>query len=194
MCPLPWPPLETPRRERCVAGSRRAGAARAGPRGGGSAADMRLARGSVLSLIRHGRCGRYVPELTRCATDVYVRKLDVVNRGFAGYNTQWAQTVFKQVRPRGCTFPLRRAGLALKQLGEAALRNQCGPEGPPAHDLVWRERRGAPVERAAHPARGVRDEPQGAGRDGAVGALHGPSADHAPHAPAFGRGAVARRG
>lgn len=30
--------------------------------------------------------------------DVYARKLDVLNRGFSGYNTEWALPVLDQVR------------------------------------------------------------------------------------------------
>ena len=30
--------------------------------------------------------------------DVYNRKLDVINRGFSGYNTEWGFPVFRQVR------------------------------------------------------------------------------------------------
>jgi len=30
-------------------------------------------------------------------TDVYCRKLDVVNRGLSGFNTEWAIPVFEQV-------------------------------------------------------------------------------------------------
>lgn len=30
-------------------------------------------------------------------SEVYVRKLDVVNRGLSGYNTEWAIPVFEQV-------------------------------------------------------------------------------------------------
>lgn len=33
-----------------------------------------------------------------CYTDLYSRKLDVLNRGFSGYNTDWAVPVFEQVR------------------------------------------------------------------------------------------------
>ena len=32
-------------------------------------------------------------------TDIYNRKMDVVNRGFSGYNTEWIIPVFEQVRP-----------------------------------------------------------------------------------------------
>lgn len=31
------------------------------------------------------------------ATDDYARKLDVLNRGLSGYNTEWAAPIFKQV-------------------------------------------------------------------------------------------------
>jgi hypothetical protein len=30
--------------------------------------------------------------------DVYARKLDVINRGLSGYNTEWAIPVFHQAR------------------------------------------------------------------------------------------------
>ena len=30
--------------------------------------------------------------------DLYARKLDVLNRGYSGYNTDWALPVLKQVR------------------------------------------------------------------------------------------------
>ena len=30
-------------------------------------------------------------------SDVYARKMDIVNRGLSGYNTEWAIPVFKQV-------------------------------------------------------------------------------------------------
>ena len=30
-------------------------------------------------------------------TDVYARKLDVLNRGLSGYNTEWSIPVFKKV-------------------------------------------------------------------------------------------------
>ena len=30
-------------------------------------------------------------------TDLYARKLDVLNRGFSGYNTDWALPVWRQV-------------------------------------------------------------------------------------------------
>jgi isoamyl acetate esterase len=32
------------------------------------------------------------------APDLYVRKLDILNRGFSGYNTDWALPVWGQVR------------------------------------------------------------------------------------------------
>ncbi|KAG8954694.1 hypothetical protein FRC04_011127 [Tulasnella sp. 424] len=32
--------------------------------------------------------------------DVYVRKLDVINRGLSGYNSEWALPVFEQVLPK----------------------------------------------------------------------------------------------
>jgi hypothetical protein len=32
------------------------------------------------------------------AADLYVRKLDILNRGFSGYNTDWALPVWEQVR------------------------------------------------------------------------------------------------
>lgn len=34
------------------------------------------------------------------APDLYVRKLDILNRGFSGYNTDWALPVWEQVRQR----------------------------------------------------------------------------------------------
>jgi hypothetical protein len=30
-------------------------------------------------------------------TDVYARKLDVLNRGLSGYNTEWSLQVFEKV-------------------------------------------------------------------------------------------------
>lgn len=37
--------------------------------------------------------------LARCdIVDLYARKLDVLNRGYSGYNTDWALPVLKQVR------------------------------------------------------------------------------------------------
>lgn len=32
------------------------------------------------------------------APDLYVWKLDILNRGFSGYNTDWALPVWEQVR------------------------------------------------------------------------------------------------
>jgi hypothetical protein len=34
------------------------------------------------------------------APDLYVRKLDILNRGFSGYNTDWALPVWEQVCQR----------------------------------------------------------------------------------------------
>lgn len=34
------------------------------------------------------------------ASDLYARKLDILNRGFSGYNTDWALPVWEQVRQR----------------------------------------------------------------------------------------------
>lgn len=31
------------------------------------------------------------------ATDMYCRRLDIINRGFSGYNTEWIIPVFEQV-------------------------------------------------------------------------------------------------
>ena len=36
-------------------------------------------------------------ELRYSYSDVYARKLDVLNRGLSGYNTEWAIPVFEQV-------------------------------------------------------------------------------------------------
>lgn len=36
-------------------------------------------------------------ELINIDADVYARKLDVLNRGFSGYTTEWAIPIFKQV-------------------------------------------------------------------------------------------------
>jgi hypothetical protein len=36
----------------------------------------------------------------RNAPDLYARKLDILNRGFSGYNTDWALPVWEQVRQR----------------------------------------------------------------------------------------------
>ena len=33
----------------------------------------------------------------RSAADVYARRLDVLNRGLSGYNTDWAALVFDEV-------------------------------------------------------------------------------------------------
>jgi len=38
-----------------------------------------------------------LPSSTHNATDFYSRSLDVINRGFSGYNTDWALPVFEQV-------------------------------------------------------------------------------------------------
>ena len=38
-------------------------------------------------------------------TDVYNRKMDVINRGFSGYNTDWILPVFEQVQMLRTTLP-----------------------------------------------------------------------------------------
>ncbi len=46
-------------------------------------------------LYLHVRC-----VLLSRLTDVYARKLDILNRGLSGYNTEWAIPVFEQVGAR----------------------------------------------------------------------------------------------
>ncbi|KAG6841677.1 hypothetical protein C0991_008315 [Blastosporella zonata] len=48
------------------------------------------------SLLVSNDPGRLDAHLTRDNTDVYARKLDVLNRGLSGYNTDWATPVFKR--------------------------------------------------------------------------------------------------
>ncbi|KAI0373324.1 SGNH hydrolase [Pilatotrama ljubarskyi] len=38
----------------------------------------------------------FAARLAECGTDAYIRKMDVINRGFSGYNTDWIQPVFEQ--------------------------------------------------------------------------------------------------
>lgn len=42
-------------------------------------------------------CGLHVDQPLKTGLAAYVRKLDVINRGLGGYQTDWAIPVFEQV-------------------------------------------------------------------------------------------------
>lgn len=69
---------------------------------------------------------------------VYARKLDVLNRGLSGYNSDWAIPVFKQVRPPLVSLPcLIGYPTDSREEGRAI---SC-PQDRPFHHLVRRKRR-----------------------------------------------------
>jgi lysophospholipase L1-like esterase len=47
----------------------------------------------VMQLLKVNRWSKY------CPSDVYARKLDVINRGYSGYNARWDSIVWEQILP-----------------------------------------------------------------------------------------------
>ena len=70
---------------------------------------QRLARTYLLSLIINipACCGYQTLSTNHITADVYARRLDIVNRGLSGYNTDWGLRVLKQASCfLKCSIPL----------------------------------------------------------------------------------------
>jgi hypothetical protein len=48
-------------------------------------------------LVSDSNINTFTPNMRVHTAEAYARKLDVVNRGFSGYNSRWAIPVFEQV-------------------------------------------------------------------------------------------------
>ena len=89
--------------------------------------------------------------------DVYARKLDVLNRGFSGYTTEWAIPIFKQVP---ILFYQIDGDLRIQRLYTGYRAEPMCAENPDPDHLVRCERRvHPPVAPARSPAQ-VRRKPQ----------------------------------
>lgn len=73
--------------------------------------------------------------------DVYNRKMDVINRGFSGYNAPWSLVAFKKVRlrvHRFLCFPLNPTCILPPVLADARA-SDTPSASPTARYLVWRQ-------------------------------------------------------
>ena len=89
--------------------------------------------------------------------------MDVINRGYSGYNTDWIIPVFEQVRGPDyvasviSTVADGRINLLPTDIRHSA-RTAARTEGSPARDLVWRQRCGSAAKATACPSRAVQGE------------------------------------
>ncbi|KAI0948531.1 hypothetical protein AcV7_009246 [Taiwanofungus camphoratus] len=90
----------------------------------------------------------------------YNRKLDIINRGMSGYNTDWIIPVFEQVHPppRSSQVPFNSHADRTQVLRDAA-RAAARPESAHPHHLARRKRRRAPRLGPARPPAHVCCEP-----------------------------------